>query len=158
MLAETVPARPSSRKSTLNRFGLLCFSVSIMFVSLPAAACTTFIFSYPPANSCIAGLARTGGDHQCKGGEFVWILLNEGGNFYIQDPSATIEINNSWHQDKISVGPDIKRIYAISVDKIGNDFFQEKVDNGDFGAIRKNKLPQNHTMLASLPINTLPSC
>lgn len=149
-LMSNLPRKRHAMKRHVMKLAAICVGAALTLAGSVASACETFEFSYPKAGASLSGKARAGGTHDCAG-SLIWLVLSDGVHFYLQNPPARLSKNGEWHQDHIIVGRGITRIVAVLVTEAGDRYFQQLVNDENWGAI---DLPPDHEILASLAINT----
>lgn len=83
---------------------------------------------------------------------YVWVVLSDaGGLYYLQNPQVQFDPTTwTWQAPNVIPGHGITKIVVVSVTSAGNDEFQQKVANGDFGGFYP--LPDNTTVLATVSV------
>jgi hypothetical protein len=88
-----------------------------------------------------------------EGSGLVWVLLGDvSGNYYLQTPSVLFWNSTDWTAENIRPENNITSVYFVAVTRAGNEEFQNKANQREFGAF--TNLPQGSQILAHATLST----
>ena len=83
----------------------------------------------------VGNVIEANGRHSLDPNSNVWAILRDSyGNYYLQNPPVSIDIDGSWLSTNLHLGRDIQEIIFVQVTNQGNDVFLRKVKNREWGA------------------------
>lgn len=92
------------------------------------------------------------GKHSLKNTDRVWVVLRDSyKNFYLQNPPVKLQDNGEWVAENILPGQGIEAVEFVLVSTEGDVFFQQKVDQWQWGAF--DALPPASMILRTIRIS-----
>ncbi|MCG8698517.1 MAG: hypothetical protein MI922_10725 [Bacteroidales bacterium] len=108
-----------------------------------------FKFNFPKPNQRLSGKIAVHGQHKFKNEEKIWILLDDGIGYYLQNPPIAF-YNGKWEQLNIHLGGGIIRIHAVLVNDKAHKEFLKKVKNEEWGQF--SLIPKGGKKIATIAI------
>ena len=89
------------------------------------------------------------GTTELNGTSYVWgVLSGASGGYYLQYPRVTINPDGTWEVTNIQLGENISGLNFVEVTESGNDDFEYKVENEQWGKF--DALPPDSEIIAYL--------